>query len=205
MIILTALTALLISLLLPSLSHSRKASYAIKCQSNLRQIGLMHLTRDRWTGSIYDISNSELSHPSGNHGSDKKSPIRVEPFDGVFGGLFDRADAKPVPELQNVSKPEPTAWPLPCPVAEKAEINSYGIRERMIGLPTHISASVAPDDVIFGCSDDEVVGRPGLFAERHLSKVSFFFADCHIRQMSVLDAFGSAKGSDLSGSKSADR
>lgn len=200
MIILTALTALLAGLLMPSLSHSRQASYALKCQSNLRQIGLMHLSRDRWSGSVYDVTDSDLNHPMGNHDSGKKEPIRAEPFEGLFGGVLGLGEGKPAPRFQPVSKSQPTGWLLSCPVVEREGINSYGIREDVIGLPTNICARIAPDDVIFGCSDEEIVTNPERFAERHRGRVSFFFADSHVSQMSILDAFGPAKGSYQSGS-----
>jgi len=181
MLILLALTSLLISMLVPALSAGRERAIALECQSNLRQIGILHAMRDRWGNSPYDLGDSGLSQPS-DFGEDGKKPVRANP-NGVIGAKNFHV------EMEQMAQDAPRDWFLLCPVAERDHRNSYGIRFEVIGLPTYTGPLLAQRDVIFGCSDFKVIDVASNFATRHVNMASYLFADIHIEQRPAGEIF----------------
>ncbi|MCC6908648.1 MAG: prepilin-type N-terminal cleavage/methylation domain-containing protein [Phycisphaerales bacterium] len=178
MLILMALTALLVSILTPSLSSSRSSARNIECMNNLRQIGTMHFDPlsklDSWGLSAYDLPSSGGSSPeqTGGHGSSGPPPIRRVEGDSRLGGAVN------IQRLEQQAPEPPAYWKLTCPEAVRTEVNSYGMYYRVVG--ERFSVYSTSRDIIFGCSDFKIVDVAQNFAFRHLSKANFYFGDHHL-------------------------
>jgi type II secretory pathway pseudopilin PulG len=184
-LILIALTALLVSILTPSLSRGRDQARGLECLSNLRQTGTLHLDpfgRDRWGNSAYDLPESPSGGNNGLQGGNGTAPRRVGERLGPFFGIVFTEN------LEQQATEQPRFWRLTCPLAtDEAGLpaNSYGIYFLVINQP-HTLYSTSRD-LIFGCSDYRVVDVAQSFAFRHRGLASFYFGDHHV----------SAYGSDL--------
>lgn len=178
MLILMALTALLLSILAPSLSSSRSAARNIECMSNLRQIGTMHfdpLSRlDSWGLSAYDVPSSGSQGPEVTGGlTDGPPPARrVEGDSRIHNDIFN------IERLENQAPDQPAYWKLTCPDAVRADVNSYGMYFRVVG--ERFSVYSTSRDIIFGCSNYKIVDVAQNFAFRHMTKANFYFGDHHL-------------------------
>lgn len=188
MLILLSLTALLISLIMPALSRSREFSFGMECMSNLKQLGTLHqanpFDREKWGSSAYDLSGTNGS-PDDNprdqgFGVGDDDPTFVRPKIRYRGNIdFDE-------RMEWQAMGQPSNWTLNCPVAERSEINSYGINFEMRYRPFEV---VLNREVIFGDSSYKVVDVPKNYDLRHLGQGNFSFADTHVEMTSLENIF----------------
>lgn len=195
MLILLALTSLLMSILLPTLSFGRKRAVGLECKSNLRELGELHniekgFMNGNWGTSAYDLSDGgEVAGEGGGNGDPRKKP-------GNFGTEEDptRAqDAKrdsirsdsgsPFDEmLEDQAINQPSAWTLVCPVGFAEGLNSFGITD--YARLKRFDLVDRSNDMIFGCSDHKVTISVRSFAFRHLNRVNIYFGDSHVKEFS---------------------
>ncbi len=199
LLILLALTALLMSMLAPSLAKSRDKAIGIECLSNLKQIVLRHHanrsldSNARWGDSIYDLGDDGIN-PAGHGGpgfdTDTGDPDSADGTprsdDGNYGrggyvgelGGFDE-------RMETTATVQPKDWSLPCPVGYKDNENSYGMLYRSRFMPIELVSTSR--DIIFGCSDYKIIDVVGNFDFRHQQRASIVFGDLHMKAMSFTD------------------
>jgi len=178
MLILMALTALLVSILAPSLSSSRSAARNIECMSNLRQIGTMHFDPlshlDSWGLSAYDVLSSGSLAPEATGGQIDGPP----PARRVEGDSRMHHNVLNIQRLEQQAPDQPAYWKLTCPEAVRTDVNSYGMYFRVVG--ERFSVYSTSRDIIFGCSNYKIVDVAQNFAFRHMTKANFYFGDHHL-------------------------
>lgn len=190
LLILLALTSLLMSILLPSLSLGKQRAVAIECMSNLRSLGSFHTDSDGfrmngdWGSSAYDFRN----RPAGDGKNDGELGSNGDPtrardnrsgqIRSDSGGPFDRL-------LEEMATDPSPSFSLYCPIGFRDGLNSFGITE--IAQSKTFDRVSAPDQPVFGCSDYKVVIDVTSFAFRHLGASNLYFADGHVKLFSMQD------------------